>query len=321
MQQLPRATEKLDFVTVTFAGDLKLLELQAKSMAMFLPASLVGNIVVIFNDADPKENRDFFEENIRPLYGSLAPKLKLFNRADLTGDYVFIHRDWFSQQIMKLRIAEHIENSAYIILDSKNHFTRHVKREDFVAPDGRLKLAFMKFQTDSSFFRRLWSGGKVGYDIPRRLVGSFEYFGLKPEKYLQQIVPTTTPFPLYRDISLNLINEIETRENKRFEDWFETYFTATEFYLSQAFPLYKGIENEMLYLPSKRLGNIIFPGNVSIADIDQRLNKHRKQGYFSFGVHRKAFNGLNDETVALIGKFWVEIGLIETEEEARLFLK
>jgi len=317
---------KLDFVTVTFSQELRFLQLQALSMAKYVPSAVVGNIFIIINEEETPEVAALIEETVIPLYGHLSCKTVVICKSDLIGAYSFKQSDWFSQQVLKLKIANKVTEEAYIVLDSKNHFIRPVSWDTFVSPSGLLKHRKLNLlPSKKGWLYKLFVKNKTRDDklaLPKRFAGSFEYFGLSALENAAAVVPTTTPFPLYRAVSLGLIKEVETNEKISFEEWFDTYTLATEFYLSQAYPAAKGVSYSNLYEETKGVGRLIFDAIVHDEKaVKKRLLSLEKSTFYSFGLHRKSVEKASPEIIRLVGAFWRSRGLIERDNDAHYFFE
>ena len=317
MSSLENSKQILDFVTVTFGEELGLLQLQARSFARYMPPGLVGQIVVVVNEGDDGEAFPHIREHVVPLYGCHAPKVLIVERSKLCGDYGFKHSGWISQQVLKLLAGRLVQTKSYVVLDTKNHFTRPLKPKDFWASNGKLKhrRANLAYPKRAGFFG--WLTRPKPGKLPRRYVGSMAYFGLDPNIFAAACVPKTTPFPLNAQLVRELIDDIEEREGVGFPQWFEAYFEATEFYLVQSYAAYRGYQFEDIYEPSKSGVLVLYPeAKKRLANVKTTLRDFGSNDrYFCLGVHRKLAPCLTQENKQALTDFWLDRGLIEQGQD------
>jgi len=111
-------------VTVTCIRDLPLLALQAQSIFHYLDKNMP--VYLIINEEDPSTWFSFFDKNIRHYYQN--HKLTVLTRNNFKGAWNnWIPSKvnpwavgWETQQILKLLVAEIVQESQYLILDSQN---------------------------------------------------------------------------------------------------------------------------------------------------------------------------------------------------------
>lgn len=320
------AGESLDFVTVTFSAELRMLQLQARSMALYLPGNLVGTINLIVNEGEPEAAMDAIRETVVPLYGLLKDKVRIWSRRDLAGDYDFIHSGWYSQQVMKLLISRHLTCAGYIILDTKNHFIRALTRGDFIAGDGRLRHRRRNLLGPArGWIPRWWPrwapGGAPG-EFPERFVGTFRYFGLDLKNHARDVVPKTTPFPVYSAFARGLIEAIEAREGIEFARWFEHYYYATEFYLLQAYPAFLGLKYRDYYEPSRSNVKVIYPDWPQVIEtLETLMPQLDDPRFYCFGVHRASARVLRPEVRGMLTDFWRARGLMTPQDKTGYFFE
>lgn len=310
----------LDFVTVTYASDLRMLQLQARSLALYLPFDLVNTINIVVNEAQPETVIELIKLMVLPLYGPLSTKVRTWTQLEVAGSHQFVHRGWFSQQVLKLMISAKLDVDGYIILDTKNHFVRKVIWHDFVSREGLLLHRRRSLQKRRSLWPLSLLKSGATKDLPRRFVGTFSYFGLKPEKHCADVVPKTTPFPVYRPIVEKMINVIERKEGVGFAYWFESYFEATEFYLLQAFPAAHGLVFSDYYKSTKSAALVLYPDKPQMEKrLIKMLGKMKASQYYSFGIHRACNERLSAPMRRQIVAFWRLRGLMMEADENYFF--
>jgi len=112
-------------VTVTCIRDLPLLELQAQGVCKYLDR--INPIVIVVNEADPAPWFDYFDQHIRHYYDNHDLTI-LTRNIDFPGPWqVFRSHEsnpwsagWQTQQVLKLVIADKLQNNSYLVLDSQN---------------------------------------------------------------------------------------------------------------------------------------------------------------------------------------------------------
>ncbi len=317
MSVIPTCTShKLDFVTVTFGEELGLLQLQARSFALFIPDQLVNNIFIIVNEADSQDAYAAIVENIAPLYGAHAPKVHVLQRSEVAGEHTFLHRGWISQQVLKLMAAHHVGSDDYVILDTKNHFIQPVTHRDFFADNHKLKHRCVNLMFGKRSKWVSWFLPPKRKKLSRRFRGSMQYFGLNPAEFAETSVPKTTPFPMNTKLVRDLINHTEEKEGEPFPAWFEWYFEATEFYLLQSYAAFRGLGFHDLYEPAKSGVLALYPeAKNRLSQLGQTLERvENDSSYFCLGVHRKLAACLSYQQKQLLTDFWSRRGLIEEDQ-------
>ena len=169
------ATRPLAFVTVVFESERLLLELQARSIAIFLVPELVAEIVVIDNSkcglgVDARSR-------LLAEYGPLAPLVRFLRPADICD--VPATTGWRSQQVFKLAVAGQLTSQRYVVLDAKNHFVAVPDLGYFEAPDGRARVN---------------TYGYENHPLRPAFENVMKYLSLDPKAYLDRFTATVTPF-------------------------------------------------------------------------------------------------------------------------------
>ncbi|MEP6842629.1 MAG: DUF6492 family protein, partial [Pseudolysinimonas sp.] len=110
--------ERLTFVTVVFGAETRLLELQARSLALYLDPDATASIIVIDNGWRRMSRRR--QAHLLVAYGLLADLVTIVRTEDLVPNLPATI-GWRSQQIAKLVVARSVSTDHYVILDAKNH--------------------------------------------------------------------------------------------------------------------------------------------------------------------------------------------------------
>ena len=122
---------------VYYEKDVDLTALLGRTIEAFVPEDLVDQIYLLNNYVDETAGREAYDTQIAPVLTRFSERLQYVAARDLG---VAPEKDSYSaQQALKLEIARNVETPYYLVLDSKNHFTRLVSWQDFFASDGRAK--------------------------------------------------------------------------------------------------------------------------------------------------------------------------------------
>jgi hypothetical protein len=128
-----RRPEVIDIIVVAYRNDIFLLEIQARSISLYIDPSRIANIYVCINDDD-----HFCESVDKSWWGTLSNKVTVLPRnffgiADsLDG--------WESQQLYKLLLANQAESSWSLCLDSKTWFVNQLDWMKWFDEFGKVNL-------------------------------------------------------------------------------------------------------------------------------------------------------------------------------------
>jgi hypothetical protein len=288
------ASPLIDIVTVVFAGELPLLDLQARSFARFLPPGLVGRIRVVINDPDEATAcRAHIEAVTRPLLGPLARRLTIYDASVPSEPGP---EGWKTQQAAKLEIARAVRAPHYLILDAKHHLVRTLDRADlFLGRKARMPFA------------RPIRGSR------QWLVDSRAFFGLATPIRVR-VPPSIPPFCVRTSIAVALVGEIEQRSGRSIGDFFATKTDqSTEFMLYFAYLGFLGkaktlVSSKTTRQPTMRRRSP--PPGKSAAYFAEL----RHTDPWVLAIHRRRFLdlGVDHGTRAEIVGFWVERGLFDS---------
>lgn len=281
-------------VTVVYEGDTAGLELQARSLGAHAPSDLISDIIVIGNFAQPPAP-DWWERT-RLLYGPLADRAVLMPAAeiasgldDLTG--------WWSQQVLKVEIAKFISTDAYLILDSKHHLIKPLKRSFLEDHSGRLRIRCANYE---------------GHSLRTYLDNALNEFGL-PSTAADFFPTTTPPFPFDTQAALRLIDYGQNKGGSLAQHMLTN--RLTEFFSYSAFLMSTG-ELERLYDLHKMPYPMIWPRQTSDAACLSVIQTARGGESPFFAVHRRAAGDLSVRARREVASLWVDAGLHESMDDA-----
>lgn len=296
-------SKDIQLVVVGFTGELKMLELQARSLRQYAP-NVFSHIHYIANDRNGRVFRRFYRDKIAPELGPLANIATVYDGSVVAGERLS-RTDWRSQQTLKLLAARIVSSPSYLILDSKNHFIRPVTHETFLAADGRLK--------------------SHRYAVNEKFRSAFQnachYFGIEsvPDDILA--LPTVTPFLMHTSAVEDMLAVVEKREQRTFHQFFTGNRDFTEFYFYFSYIFSQPSLLDRLYETSLRSQVTLFRSMADNPDrLDEILPVLDEEGVHCFGVHRALTVWAEPSVAAKIAAIWQRFGLVRDAEEARYFL-
>lgn len=294
---------QLDLVVIGFTGELRLLQLQARSIRLYANEATFNRIFIVVNDNDYLAFKAFFETEILPEYGPHADRVDLMDYRSVTGK-PYKKTGWRSQQALKLMMARHVEADQYLILDSKNHFIRPVDQSCFMAPDGRLRThVYPVIAVFEAYFE-----------------AACAYFGVQYSEARPTIMPTSPPFMVARGHACALIDLVEAREGTAFFTFFMENRQYTEFYFYYAYLCSFLGAFEQTYCLSPKPNVTFFS---SVAGDNQKLVDSSKAlddpSVYLLGVHRRIFEEGLAANLSTINQLWRRFGLVSNDTEAAYF--
>ena len=276
----------IEIHTITFGGDLRLLELQALSVDRYFDHSEISKYRIIVNDPNEIELSsriyDFFNDNI-----SFALRNKL--EIEKSSTYIKTGDDgWKDQQYLKLYSVKDSLAEWVMVLDSKNHFVKDTRASDFFS-DGLAKTYFVEPpKSQQPWLRR-----------------SLEFFDVK--NHTGPAMPTVTPYIMKpRLVGLMLSAIRNDPRTSGFENMFSSpaLEMASEFFLYFAFLTKLGSVPDY-YCNAPRLCETLYTVWPQDRRIVERYLKSLINGDFHvFGLHRKRLPQLSDKEKDLVRQLW-----------------
>lgn len=296
----------MDIIVVCYNLELRMLQLQSRSIDKMVDPSMIDNYFIIINEKNAEQCISFIEKVIKPELIWLYERIKIITLESFGSDYSN-KWGWLVQQALKLLISRMITNKYYLILDAKNHFIRPLLKEDIF--EGELPKARVFVKHSGTRHREL-------------LENSLKYFELDTELANSKTGATTTPYIMYTDITRELLDYIELKTGdiiKLFD--VEKPKMCTEFFLYYSFILKKYNYYESFYsctLPAQSTLFTIHPQTDQ--ELDEIISSAEKGINFIFSVHRKRYPKLDTMTSKRILALWKKSGLIY-EGEDEVFIK
>lgn len=295
--------QDIELVVVGFSGELKMLELQARSLAKFAPG-VFSRLNYVVNERHTRAFLRFFEGRIRPELGPLA-NIAVVTPGSELAQQKLKRTDWRSQQSLKLLAARLVQAPQFLILDSKNHFVRPVTPGTFVSDTGRMKTH--RYGLNEKFQPMFHNACR--------------YFGVKPPTDGFLALPTVTPYMMRTKCARELVLAVEERENTPFHSFFCGNKDFTEFYFYLAYLLSRQGLLEQLYETRPRPQVTLFR---SVSDNPQTLHQLLpildQDEVYCFGVHRALLEQADSRINQAIAQEWMRFGLVEGQSDADYFL-
>jgi hypothetical protein len=290
---------RYSFVTVRFEGDAGLLDLQARSMRQYCPRDLVDEIIIVDNSCQGSTR---WQGGLLRQYGDLADRVQFIPAAVIAA----IPKEangWFSQQVLKIKVAEIVRSDRYVLLDAKNHL---------VSPLGREFL-------ESSTGQPRTNGYPYG-DQPmlEYLERTLQYLGLDPQAHVSWFTRTTTPFILLAGEARELVEYIEEREGRSFAAAFLDR-GLSEFFLYAGFLELKGTLREIYDITQPHEPQV-WPDKANGQGCAEVIRKAEKAISPFMTVHRKAIARMDGQGQRLIAEFWFSRGLFASTKDGIRFL-
>ncbi|MEH6453171.1 MAG: DUF6492 family protein [Psychromonas sp.] len=256
-----------------------MLEMQARSIARYLPIAMVEKIIVIDN-TENGISRSFISR-LKNNYSHFAESLEVVPATDVC--VCAAERGWINQQLLKLAICKYIQSKKYVVLDAKNVFISDVISTFFL--DGSERAC-----VNSRDFR----------EHPLR--GSYDrvmdYLQLDGDKYVACFPQTITPFTFDCEIVGELIKHLEHR-GASFEEEFVSN-SLTEFFLYSGYLLKSGRSFDDEFHFHQNYSTVLWPESANSGNVKGLIGKSMQNNQPLFSVHRGFYVGCN-----LMDLWWV----------------
>lgn len=128
------SNDLLDFVTICFSGEFPNLLLQARSLAKY-GNDVVKEWKIVLNSEIEAEEREKVFLSLRKELQNAQFNVLWIERKDIIDIGLPEMHGSRSQQILKIVISNYMQDKFYVLLDSKNHAIRPLKKEFFVCDD------------------------------------------------------------------------------------------------------------------------------------------------------------------------------------------
>jgi hypothetical protein len=285
------------FVTIGHAADFGLLELQARSMALYCPPALVHEILIVENfDA---QTAIYWRPALLKAYGPLAHLVWFVDQATL-APMEARHGGWWRQQVLKLAVARVVTAERYLVLDCKNHLFRPLEASFLETPAGQPKLNGYGFEKHS---------------LRDALIRTLGYFAIDAAPFISHFTRTSTPFLMLTAVALEVVAYVEQREKRPFAEAFLD-LRLTEFFLYSAYLQSKG-RLQSTYSMTQPFCAQIWEFSAIEAGVREALGRAAeiKGGPF-IAVHPRALKAMGEPARRLVAEFWHAAGLFPSVADA-----
>lgn len=286
----------LTFVSVVFEPELPLQLLQARSLARFLDAACVEELLVLDNCAGGMGRRAG-DRLLHDLGERLAARTTVLRTGALGVDRGA--QGWRSQQAAKLLVARRIRSRHYVVLDAKNHLLAPAGRADFVGDDGRAHGAIHPYDEHP-----------LRADLERTL----RYLGADDAAVarLRGGFPrTATPFVIDTAVARRMLDDVERASARPFAEEFERA-RLLEFFLYSGWSILRGdgvpVDGSPIPAP------IVWPSLATLEGVERVIGDGEATGASWFAVHRRGLARADAPARARIEQLWVDRGLLEPAE-------
>jgi Family of unknown function (DUF6492) len=290
------------FVTVGYPEETGLLRLHARSMRLYCPADLIDQIIIVDNSHPVASNR--WRVDLLQQYGNLAKLVRFLPASQLADMSSSGATGWWTQQVLKLKVAEVVRSERYVVLDAKNHLVKQLEGSFLENADGVARLAGITY---------------VGREMQDFLERSLAYFGIDPALHMDWFPRTATPFTILTSEALALLQYVEDREDKPFASVFlEKHFS--EFLLYSAFLQWRGTL-KTLYDFTQPHPMQIWGHSADDSHCAATIREAESVNYQFMSVHSKAIANMHEKGRAIVAEFWCARGLFPSVVDAIRFLR
>lgn len=317
---------KLTFATVVFSEEIGSLRLQARSMAKYLDADSVGEILVFVNDVKERECLKHFTE-LRSSYGPLSGLVRIMRSSEVFPNDEHLkngtdldrlpsshksrypHRinkmgwggfnGWKMQQAFKLASGRTAKCEFVVILDAKDFFLK--------------KTSFVDFVFQEKALVRL---GQPNERHLKWLPDSYEAVGIRfSNSELGSVLPNTTPICVPRELLRYAAQELENEHGYSVAQYFALECrNATEFGIIYAAAVKSKDSIKSWFKRHDFIKHATY-GSFDLVQIRAVLNQLDEHDISMVAIHRKSWTLLEDQDWTSIGRTLISKGIFSTELE------
>lgn len=257
----------IDLITVVFEPELYLLELQARSISLYIDHARIRNIYIVVN------GDNHLCHSIDPQWwGKNSGKVNIIHRSFFGVDPTL--DGWRSQQLYKLCAANIADSDWSMCLDAKTWFVQPLAWEQLFADDGRVK--FTSFPT-IPVFRLAQTAIEQYFDIELSHV----------------ISPGGVPFMFHTETVNDMIRQIP--------NFFEFFCSnvkspnnMTEFMLYSGYVIKKYQAYDILY-SGQQYYQVTNLADWQINEFDTILQRMRSTNNLTSSIQGRAYPHLSDQ--------------------------
>lgn len=284
----------IDLITVVFQQELFLLEIQARSIELYVDSNRINNIYVVVNDTD------HVADSINTAWwGTNSQKVIVIPRS--RWGHVEILPGWESQQLYKLLAAESAAADWSMCLDAKTWF---VKQLDW----------------DQLFSQ----GGQVHYkSIPT--INVFEPAQRTIEQLLNVSLPAVigpggVPFMFHTETVKDMFVHLKNVTGANFIDFFAEYvlipYQVTEFMLYSGFVNLRHQSHDALY-SQQQYYTVTNMADWQSEEFDKIIKRMNSPDNLTASIQGRAYTHLTDSQLDTWCNFLLSKNLINDPQEAK----
>ncbi len=300
--------QKIDILTVTFAGELESLKLQVRSVERFFDRDLINRYYIIWNDLSQIAQ---LVDAVREVSTWLFERVLFLKGSDLCNVET-LAKGWLIQQVLKLKGLAIAESKIVLVLDTKNHLIAPFGLTDIYSERG-LPLVSVVNYGNKPAFKALLDGGLDYFDVETS------------DQIIAEGLPTTTPYLMYSEIARGLISYIEKREEQEFERSFligNLKYKSTEFLLYYSYLLSKHGGISELYDTQPANSITFFKSSPKdAAGIKMAIGRLQHPRVKFLAIHRVRMPRLSDEERCAFIDLWVSRNIFESQEQCIAYIE
>lgn len=285
----------IDIFSIVFEAEIYLIELQARSIELYLNPNRIANIYVIVNDHD-----SICDKIDKSWWGINSHKVQIIPRSKYGVDVTL--DGWSSQQYYKLCAAARAESDWSMCLDSKTWFVQKLEHDLLFDSAGRANFRPMPtmevFKPAQTFLENYFNISMPGV-----------------------IGPAGVPFMFHTTTAKNLIHHIEEKEP--FLEFFSREVRApslvTEFMLYSAFIIYKYKSYAGLYSKSQHY-TVTNLASFEVVEFDSVMTRMKDSLNLTASIQNRAYKHLSDQQMDTWCDFLLTKHIITDKEIAKIKL-
>lgn len=284
----------IDLITIVFQQELYLLELQARSIELYVDSDRINHIYVVVNDVD-----DVVDLIDSAWWGVNSQKVVVIPRS--RWGHVETLPGWESQQLYKLLAAESAASDWSMCLDAKTWFVKQLDWDQLFSHDGRVHYK----------------------SIPT--INVFELAQCTIEQLLNVslstvIGPGGVPFMFHTETVKDMFVHLKNITGTNFIDFFAEYvlipYQVTEFMLYSGFVNLKHKSHDALY-SQQQYYTVTNMADWQLGEFDKIIKSMNSTNNLTASIQGRAYPHLTDSQLDTWCNFLLNKNLINDPQEAK----
>lgn len=269
----------IDLITVVFQQELYLIEIQARSIELYIDSDKIQNIYVAVNDED-----HVAAQIDTAWWGINANKVKIVPRSRWGHAYTL--DGWSSQQLYKLLAANEAEAEWSMCLDAKTWFVQKLQWDKLFDSDGRVHFR-------SNPVNEVFKSAQIFVE---------QFFNISSP---MTIGPAGVPFMFHTETVKDMVSYIENRTGSNFFDFFVENVKlpncATEFILYSGFVIHKYDTHNALYTQTQHY-SVTNLADWQMSKFDDIMAQMKYSQNLTASIQGRAYPHLTDTQL----KTWID---------------